>query len=114
MLRSLVQNTPNGKTSLNIAIRESIKLFSDNKSSKHIVLITDANPTQGEDPYKNTIEAASSAKERGITVSFIAIKPEKKSEEFATKIVEMTRGRFYKAEENSLGHILLEDYESFN
>jgi len=112
MLRSLLINTPFGKTSLSLAIRESIKLFSDNKSSRHIMLITDANPTQGEDPYKNTIESASTAKELGITVSFIAIKPEKKSEEFATKIVEMTKGRFYKAEETSLGHIILQDYEN--
>jgi Mg-chelatase subunit ChlD len=113
MLRSLISNTPAGKTSLNTAIMDSLNLFSSDKSSRHIMLVTDANPTQGEDPYKNTIEAASIAKERGITVSFIAIKPERKSEEFATKIVEMTRGRYYKAEENSLGHIVLQDYESF-
>ncbi|MFT4309302.1 MAG: vWA domain-containing protein [Candidatus Woesearchaeota archaeon] len=112
MLRSLISNSPHGKTSLGVAIMESIKLFSADSASKHIMLVTDANPTQGANPYKHTIEAASMAKENNITVSFIAINPDKKSEEFATRIVEMTRGRFYKAHENSLGHIMLEDYEN--
>ena len=99
------------ETNLLIAIKESTSLFPDNKSTKHLMLLTDAMPTTGDDPQKEALEAVSAAYNHGITISLIGIKLDKKGIEFAKKVVEIGKGKLYKVEDvKELDSIVLQDY----
>ena len=114
MMEAMIRETPYGKTSLSKAIVSSIRLFSHEDSRKHIMLITDAMPTEGQDPEKDTILAASGAKENKISISIVAIKAEEDARLFARKVADLTNGKFYDAKEDNLGKIVISDYETYS
>ncbi len=81
--------------------------------TKHLIIITDAIPTAGKDPLRITLEAASTARDSGITTSIIGIGLEKEGELLASQIVQLGGGRLYKVNAlEELDTIVLEDYES--
>jgi len=97
-------------------IKKSIELFpKENHSTKHLVLLSDAMPTVGENPEKQTLEAVSEASNAGITISLVGIGIEKKNEKLAKKIVEIGKGKFYRINDlKNLNSIILEDYYSYS
>ncbi len=113
MLSSLFKIVPSGKTDLYKGIVKSLELFSDENVNKHLILITDLQPTKGEDPFKDAVKASFIAKEKGISVSVVGINVDKKSSKFALKIADASNGKFYSVSEDSIGRIIIEDYETF-
>ncbi len=114
MLNSLFKIVPYGKTDLYKGIFKSLKLFSDENVKKHLLVITDLQPTKGEDPYKDAVKASFIAKESNVSVSVVGVNVDKKSSKFALKIAEASNGKFYSVSEDSIGKIIIEDYESFS
>ena len=108
MLTGIVSEAPRGKTSLERAISSAIRLFSEKHNKKHVILITDMQPTQGTDPEQATLRAAAEASERKISVSVIGI--EARGHTLADAVTEMTGGRYYEADRNSVGALALSDY----
>lgn len=99
------------ETNLALTIKKSIELFPLGELTKHLLLITDAMPTKGIDPEKDTLQAASEARNHGITISLIGIRLEPKTQKFAEKIVDIGNGRLYVAKNlENLDLIVLEDY----
>jgi len=96
-------------------IRKSIQLFPpENNSTKHLVLLTDAMPTVGDNPEKDTLEAVSEAAATGITISLVGIGIEKKNESLAKKIVEIGNGKFHRVKNlDNLDSVVLEDYYEY-
>ena len=79
--------------------------------TKHLVLITDAVPTVGEDPGKSTLNFVERASAYGITISVIGIALSKEGTELAKKIVEIGKGRLYVVRDlENLDRVVLEDY----
>ncbi len=113
MLSSLFKIVPYGKTDLFKGIVKSLDLFSDENVKKHLVLITDLQPTKGEDPFKNAVKASFIASERDVSVSVVGVNVDRKSSKFALKIADASNGKFYSVSEDSIGRIIIEDYESF-
>jgi len=113
MMEAMIKEAPYGKTSLSKAISASLPLFTSSDSRKHIMLITDAMPTEGKDPQKDTVIAASSASQNRVSISIVAIKAEDEAKKFAKKITEITNGRYYDAKEDNIGRIVIADYESY-
>jgi Mg-chelatase subunit ChlD len=99
------------ETDIAKTIRESVEIFPADDIAKHLILLTDAVPTVGEKPEKDTLEAASIAKGTGITISVIGINLDEKGKKLAEKIVEIGEGKLYSAKETEdLDSVVLEDY----
>ncbi|MFH1641796.1 MAG: VWA domain-containing protein [Nanoarchaeota archaeon] len=99
------------QTDIATTLRRAVDLFPNDKVTKHLILLTDALPTIGEDPEKETLEEVSKARENGITISLIGVKLDKKGEKLAKKIVEIGLGRLYIVKNlDSVDKVVLEDY----
>ena len=103
------------ETDIAKTIEHAITLFQDKDSTKHLILITDAMPTKGDEPEKKTLEMVGVAKEKGITISLIGIALDKKGEILAEKIVNIGEGNLYITKNlEDLDMVLLEDYYSLD
>lgn len=112
LLDELTKVRAGQETDIGLVIEHAIQLFEPGKHTKHLILITDALATRGEDPGKIAIEAASQARSAGITISLVGINLEKEGEKLAKQIVEVGDGKLYRV--TNLGEmdtIILEDYE---
>jgi Mg-chelatase subunit ChlD len=99
------------ETDLANTIRRSIEMFPEVGAAKHLIILTDALPTVGKDPKKDTLEAASLAKASGITISTIGINLDDKGRKLAEEIVKIGEGKLYTARETEdIDVIVLEDY----
>ena len=99
------------ETNLAITIQKSIEMFPETDVTKHLIILTDAMPTFGDDPEKETLEAARIAASHEITISLIGINLNQKSEKLAKKIVEISNGRLYVVKDvKEVDKIVLEDY----
>jgi Mg-chelatase subunit ChlD len=100
------------ETDLVKALEAAVDLFGHDKQ-KHLVLLTDALPTRGDDPVKVTLHAVSAARNAGITVSLVGVALDKKGESLAKQIVEVGEGRLYLVKDVSgIDAVILEDYYS--
>ncbi len=101
------------KTNIALTIKKAIELFPNKEVTKHLILLTDALPTEGKEPDKETLEASSIAKSKGITISVVGIKLDSKGENLAKKIVSLGDGRLYIVKDiKNIDKIILEDYYS--
>jgi len=91
-------------------IKKSVDMFPKTDVTKHLVLITDAMPTTGDDPEQATLEAVSQARAAGITVSLVGIELEA-GRELGEQIAELGGGRLYLASSSEdVDIMVLEDY----
>lgn len=99
------------ETDIVSTIKKSVELFPAGNVTKHLILLTDALPTAGKNPEKETLEEASVAGSKGITISVIGIDLDSRGKELAEKIAELGNGRFYIATNSeNIDQIILEDY----
>jgi len=113
LLHSITKIKAAKETNLAKTVNEAVMMFPSNDVGKHLILLTDAMPTIGEEPEKDTIEAVSIARANGITISLIGVQLDKKGEELAKKIVAVGEGKLYMVKDlDELDRIVLEDYYS--
>lgn len=111
LLKKLTKITASRETNLVLAIKKASELFPSAESTKHLVLITDVLPTSGQQPEKETLDAAAEARANGITISIVGITLDKKGKELGMKIAEIGAGKFYTAKNtDDIDKIVLEDY----
>ncbi len=92
-------------------ITKSAEMFTIGKSTKHLVILTDALATVGEKPEEETLKAVSSAREAGITISLVGIQLDKEGAKLAEKITRLGEGRLSLVKDlEEVGQIVLEDY----
>jgi Mg-chelatase subunit ChlD len=113
LLKSITSAKASKETDLVASLKKSIELFPNENITKHLILITDALPTIGKDPEKETLQEASMARNKGITISLIGINLNEKGKELAEKIVELGEGKLYTVKNiENIDKIVLEDYYS--
>ncbi|MBD3313721.1 VWA domain-containing protein [Candidatus Woesearchaeota archaeon] len=113
LLKEIVRIKASKKTDLVKTIERAVEIFPDNDATKHLILLTDAMPTAGEMPEKETLEAAGIAANADITISLVGINLNKKGEELARKIIEIGKGRLYSIKNlENMDKLVLEDYYS--
>ncbi len=101
------------QTNIPKTIQKAVELFPDDDTTKHLILLTDAMPTTGKEPEKETIEATSAARSNDITISVIGIDLNRSGKKLAEKIVEIGEGRLYIVKDlEQIDKIVLEDYYS--
>ncbi len=101
------------QTNIAQTILKACELFS-RSAAKHLIILTDAMPTaarNGDDPYKETIDAAGVAANYGITISVIGVGLTKEGARLAEKMVEVGKGKCYTVTNaRDVDVIILEDY----
>jgi Mg-chelatase subunit ChlD len=113
LLEELARIRAGRETDLAKTILESVRLFSQEECTKHLLLLTDAVPTKGEDPWRETLEAAAAARDHGITISIVGISLDQEGEKLARAVVELSQGRLYRVKDlQELDTVILEDYDT--
>jgi len=69
----------------------------EHKRTKHLVFLTDAMPTKGDNPEQKTLNAVSMARDAEITISIIGINLTDDGLKLAKKIIEISNGKLHKA-----------------
>ncbi|MBI2546626.1 VWA domain-containing protein [Candidatus Woesearchaeota archaeon] len=111
LLKEITRIKAAKETNIAKTIQRATELFPATDATRHLILLTDALPTTGEDPQQETIEMVSLARSMGITVSLIGIQLDEKGKKLAEKIVELGQGRLYVVRDlENLDKIVLEDY----
>ena len=111
LIKSITSARASKETDLVATLKKSIELFPNENITKHLILITDALPTIGKEPEKETLQECSIARNKGITISLIGINLNEKGRKLAEKIVELGKGRLYIVKNiENIDQIVLEDY----
>ncbi len=113
LLKEITKIRASKETDFVSTLQKAIEMFPSEKMTKHLILLTDALPTKGDEPEKSTLEEASNASSKGITISLIGIDLDEKGKKLAEKIVEIGEGRLYAVRNlENVDKIVLEDYYS--
>ncbi|MBU1976205.1 MAG: VWA domain-containing protein [Nanoarchaeota archaeon] len=113
ILEELTKVRAGFQTDIKKVIEKAIETFPKGNETKHLVLLTDALPTKGDNPEKETLKAVSSARNQKITLSLIGINLDDKGMDLARKITEIGDGKLYLVKDiKELDKIILEDYYS--
>ncbi len=111
LLKSLTKVKAAKETNLTDTIIAASQMFPENSGGKHLIILSDAVPTIGKEPERETLNAVLEAKARGITISIIGIALDKQGTELAKRIAEHGDGRFFIASNlDELDTIVLADY----
>ena len=115
LLRSIVSARASKQTDFVAALQKANELFPNENTTKHLILITDALPTIGENPEKKTLKEVAIAKNKGITISLVGINLDEKGKQLAEKITELGNGKLYAVNNaKNVDRVVLEDYYCFN
>lgn len=113
LIKTIANIRTSNETDIASTIQQAILLFPNKKVTKHLILLSDALPTKGENPEKKTLKAVSRARSNDITISFVGIGLDKKGEQLARKIAELGQGRLYKVSNlDNIDQLVLQDYFS--
>ncbi|MBS3127975.1 VWA domain-containing protein [Candidatus Woesearchaeota archaeon] len=113
LLKKITTIRATRETNFALMIEKAILLFSHQQGTKHLVILTDAQPTVGEDPRKKSLEAVAQARVHGITISLIGISLDKDAAHFAKDLTAIGEGKLYLVRDLAeIGGIVLEDYYS--
>ena len=111
LLKEITKIRASRETDIVSTLQKAIELFPSGNITKHLILLTDALPTKGDEPEKLTLEEASMARSKGITISLIGINLDEKGKNLAEKIVEIGEGRLYAVRNlENVDKVVLEDY----
>ncbi|MEM4756188.1 MAG: VWA domain-containing protein [Candidatus Woesearchaeota archaeon] len=111
LLRKIVKAKPLHQTDIKKAIQTASLLFKNNDAKKHLLLISDLEPTVGNIPEEETLLEIEKLTAKGISLTFIGISLSLEAELFAKKIQSITGTKHYLVKElESLDTIVLEDY----
>tara|TARA_Y100000310_G_scaffold344854_1_gene460022 strand:+ start:5689 stop:6867 length:1179 start_codon:yes stop_codon:yes gene_type:complete len=113
ILKTITKVTATQETNLVKMIRRSMQLFPKDHVTKHLLILSDALPTIGKDPEKETLQAVSEARANGITISLVGINLDKSGKALAEKIVQHGDGRLFMVRNiENMDTMVLEDYYS--
>jgi len=113
LLKEITRIRASRQTDISKTLEKAAEIFPDANATKHLILLSDALPTVGKAPEKQTLEAVSSARNAGITISVVGINLDKKGKRLAEKIVEIGEGKLYLVKDlKEIDKIVLEDYYS--
>jgi len=112
LLHEIVSIQASRETNITKTIHHAVSILPKTRGTKHLVLITDAMPTVGAEPVKETTEAAGLATQSGISISVVGINLEKKAVDLAKHIAQIGKGKLYVAKKTKdIDKIILMDYE---
>lgn len=113
LLKEITKIKASKQTDFKGMLRAALELFPAGEYTKHLLILTDAMPTTGENPEEESLKEVAMIKSAGITVSLIGINIDETAAKFAERLVEIGEGKLYIVREvEELDKIVLEDYYS--
>ncbi|MEM4240045.1 MAG: VWA domain-containing protein [Candidatus Woesearchaeota archaeon] len=111
LLQRITRITASRQTDFAKMICKASELFAGSEGTKHLIILTDALPTVGREPEKETLEAVSAARASGITISLIGIQLDRKGVVLAEQMAQLGEGKFNVVQDlENLDRIVLQDY----
>ena len=111
LLKHITSVRASAETDFVACLRRAIELFPDVSATKHVLLLTDAMPTVGDDPEQLALEAVEEAVSAGITISLVGIALDDAGKSFAEKVTVLGGGKFYLVDDlDRVDQIVLTDY----
>lgn len=111
LLHSITTVRASQETNFVACLRRALQLFPETPATKHILLLTDAMPTAGDNPEEETLNAVAEVVQAGITVSVVGIGLDENGKALAEKMVVIGNGRFYLVGDlEQLDQVVLMDY----
>lgn len=112
ILRRVTRLQAGSETDLASGVRSATELFRSRRAdTKHVILLTDALPTVGEDPERAVMDAVGQARAAGVSISVIGIALDDSGERLAEHIVELGQGRLSAVSDaQGLDVLVLEEY----
>jgi Mg-chelatase subunit ChlD len=115
LLMEITRVSARTQTNIAATLQKSISLFPNTESTKHLLLITDALPTEGDDPLQETLDAVSDAVNHGITTSMVGVGLDEAGKGLAKQITELGNGRLFVLKDvDDLDLVVLEDYHALS
>jgi len=115
ILREIVSVRTTGQTDIAKMIENSLGLFPETNVTKHLIILTDALATAGDDPENQTIKSCSVARSKNITISVAGINLDREGKKLAEEMTRIGEGRLYNVKNlEELDKIILEDYYAFS
>lgn len=109
--RSIMPIKPGRGTDLAKALREARFSLQESKKDKHIIIISDAIPTEGIKPVEAALEEASITASEGVTISIIGIDLDPDGKKIAQQIAGIGDGTFYHIDDpNEIHGVILEEH----
>ncbi len=111
LLKAMTKARAAKETNIARMIHEAIAIFPKGEATKHLIILSDALPTTGKEPEKETLQSVSEARAAGVTISLIGISLDEKGRKLAEKIAQLGEGRLYQVKNiEEMDAIVLEDY----
>ncbi len=115
LLQKITKVMASRQTDFAKMIRKATELFIPDNTTKHLIILTDALPTVGKEPEKETLEAVSAARAAGITISLIGIQLDKRGIKLAEQMSLLGEGKFSIVQDlDELDRLVLQDYYSLS
>jgi len=110
----LLENYRTGvKTDFTQLIEKAIEILPRGNETKHLIILTDALPTVGDDPEGETIAAVAKARGAGITLSIVGILLDPQGEKLAKEMTRIGDGRLYLVRNlDQLDKLVLQEYDT--
>lgn len=113
LLRALTTIRASRETDFTALITKAIELFPPGPVTKHLIILTDAMPTVGEQPREETVAAVSQARAAGITLSIVGIQLDKNGTSLAQEMVRVGDGRLYQVRNlGEIDRLVLQEYDA--
>ncbi|MBI4145172.1 VWA domain-containing protein [Candidatus Woesearchaeota archaeon] len=113
LLRTLTTIRASRETDFTALITKAIELFPPGPVTKHLIILTDAMPTVGEQPREETVAAVGQARAAGITLSIVGIQLDKNGTSLAQNMVRVGDGRLYQVRNlNEIDRLVLQEYDA--
>ncbi len=111
ILHEIVRIRAASQTDMAKSINKAVELFGSADVTKHLLFITDAQPTTGDAPKEETIKATAIARSLGITTSLVGIRLDEDAKEFGRTLIEQGAGSLYLVDDlDEMRAVVLEDY----
>lgn len=111
LVEKMMLMTASRQTDFVLMIEKATQMLAHQKGQKHVIIISDAIPTAGEQPKEKTQKIIAEAHAKKISFSLVGIKLDNEGMQFAKKIVEIGGGRLYSVgDAGEIKNIVLQEY----
>ncbi len=112
LVSKMVRMTASSQTNFVIMIDKARELLHPEKCQKHVIILSDALPTAGDNPKESAKKHVAEARAEGITFSLIGIQLDAEGAQLARELVDVGGGRLYSVQNiDDVKTLVLEEYE---
>ena len=113
LLRTLTTIKASRETDFTQLIEKAIEILPRGNDTKHLIILTDALPTVGDEPEEETLAAVAKARGAGITLSIVGISLDPQGEKLAKEMIQIGDGRLYMVRNlDQLDKLVLQEYDA--